>query len=179
MRANGISFANAASFPAAALQADAALRGFIWRRAVGDREVGFFGEPGAIEVEFNILAPRGRTPEERRIDQGTEHIPDFRPALLYGLAQPPWMFLPQDRDVSVVIDTDIIRTPPEQHGEAVGEDAPDGGPARRRPAFLRAYRSGNPIECGISALHLTLCRWRRRFRQKRCRFRTPLHVSVC
>ena len=91
--------------------ADAAGRGVVGHRAVGDGEVGLLEEAVAVDLEEDVLHPGGRAAVERRVDQRPDDVPDLGPALAGRLAQGPGCLAPEDREVGVVVELDRSRAP--------------------------------------------------------------------
>jgi hypothetical protein len=110
--------------------ADATRGGVVRYRAVGDGEVGLFDEAVPVDLEGNVLHPGRRPAVERRVDQRLKDMPDLLPAFADGLPKGPWVLRPEDRAVGIVIERDVLRSPPEKQGEPVGQHEPDHHPQR-------------------------------------------------
>ena len=117
---------------------DAARRTFIRNRTVSDRKVRFFRKSVSNELDLQILHPGRRPPEEGRVDQRFQNVPDLGPALRNRPAQEPRMFGTQDRPIGIVVDLDVLRPPPQQHGKPVGQHNAHHHAQTGRPARLRA-----------------------------------------
>ena len=61
--------------------ANAPRRRLVGHRAVGDREVRFFGEAVSLDLEQNVLDPGRRAAVEGGIDQRLQDMPDLAPTL--------------------------------------------------------------------------------------------------
>jgi hypothetical protein len=97
--------------------------GLIRHRAVGDGEVRLLDEAVTVNLEREIVHPGSWAAMERSIDQGLKHVPDLVPTLADRLSQRLRMFCAEDWDIGIVIDRDVVRSPPEQERETVGEQA--------------------------------------------------------
>ena len=111
--------------------ADAAGRGLVRNRAVGDREVGFLDEAVPIDLERDVVVPRRRAAKKRRVDQRLQHVPYLAPAFPDRAAQRPGMLGAEDGPVRIVVDADVVRPPPQQLRKPVGLEQPDHHAQRR------------------------------------------------
>jgi hypothetical protein len=91
---------------------------------------------------------------KRPIDQRSNHMPDFRPAFTPGLAQClEWVLCPRDWRVRVVIELNIVRSPPQYVWKAIGEDDSERSSQRRRPLLNGSHQGFRPIERGDAPSH--------------------------
>src|SRR5262249_15851621 len=108
----------------------------------------------ALDLEGNIFVPGRGTAVERRVDERPEYVPDLAPALADGLAQPPWVLRAEHRPVRIVVDGNVLRSPPQEQREAVREQKTDHHPQRGRPWFDGAERRLRPVERANALAHL-------------------------
>ena len=92
--------------------ANAARHGFVGNGAIRDGEMGFFDEPVAVDLEEDVFIPRRGAALEWRIDERLEHVPDLAPALTHGLTERRRMLRAEDWAIRIVVDGDVVGTPP-------------------------------------------------------------------
>ena len=134
--------------------ADAAGRVGVGRGAVGEGEVGFLVEAAPAQLELDVIGPAGWAAAERGVDQRLQPVGHLGPHLAERPPQRPRMLLAQHRAVGVVVDRDVVGTPPQQLREAVGQDQADDGLQRRRPGLHRAERRRAPVLGADQGAHL-------------------------
>ena len=128
--------------------------GLVGNRTVGNREVRLLDEAVSIDLEpmssFHVAGPplNGVSISGCRMCQiSLQHLLD-------RLAQRPRMLVAQDRPVRVVVDGDVLRSPPQQQGKAICEQEPHHHPEGGRPRFDRADRRRGPVERANQVAHL-------------------------
>jgi hypothetical protein len=87
--------------------------GFVGHGAVGDREMRFLDKSVTIDLQKDVIVPCRRTAFEWRVDQGLKNVPDLFPALAQRLAQGPRVLCSKHRALGVVVDGDVLRSPPQ------------------------------------------------------------------
>ena len=138
--------------------ADAPVGGRVGHRTVRDREVRFFGEPVPLHLEEDVVHPRRWSAVEGRVDQRSDDVVDLPPALADGLPHRLRMLGAQDRTVRVVVQLDVVRAPPQQNRESVGQEEADHRLERLRPRLDGAERRAGPIDGSHVRTHLTAAR---------------------
>ena len=93
------------------------------------------GEVGAMNFEFEILAPGSRTAMEWRVDQRSENVPDLIPAFTHRSPEIGWMLRAQDRAVGIIVNLDVLRPPPKKQGEPIGNQKAGHHAQARRPGL--------------------------------------------
>ena len=134
--------------------ADAARRGVVGNRAVGEGEMRFFEKPVSVDLQRQVIHPGRGTAAERAIDQRADDMPDLRPAFARRLRQRSGMLLSQDRAIGVVIDRDVMGSPPQQQRKPIGEQQIGHHPKARRPILDRSDRRTRPIVSTHQRAHL-------------------------
>ena len=82
----------------------------------------FFLIAVAYQFERDVLHPCGWPAPEGDLSQWAKNVEDLIPAFTERLSQSGvGMFIAEDRDISVVVELDEIRSPPQQHRKAVGQ----------------------------------------------------------
>ena len=120
--------------------ADAVRRALIRHRAVGDGEMALLDVAVAVDLELDVLHPGGGAAVERLIDQRTDDVEDLAPAFAHRPAEELRMLRAEHRAIGVVVDLDVLRPPPQEHREAVGEQQAHHHAQTRRPAVRRPER---------------------------------------
>lgn len=126
---------------------DAARHGVVWHRTIGNREMSFLDEAMTIDLQREIIHPRGRSALERRIDQRLQNVPDFRPALADRLAQRLRVLRAKHRTIWVIVDRNVLRSPPQKERKPVRQENADHHPQAKRPSHHRADWGFRPILC--------------------------------
>jgi hypothetical protein len=118
--------------------------------------MGFFDEVVPVDFEKNILHPGRRSAVVRRLNQGAQDRPDFRPALADGLPQAARRMLrPKDRNVGIVIDLNELGAPPEKQGKPIGQKETGHHAQGGRPGLERAKRRPAPIKPSNQLSHFS------------------------
>ena len=138
--------------------ADFPVGGGVGHRTIRDREVRFLGEPVPLHFEEDVVHPRRRSAVERRVDQWSDDVVDLPPALSDGLPQRLRMLGAEDRTVRVVVQLDVIRAPPQQNRESVGQEEADHRLERLRPGLDGPERRAGPVDGSHKRPHLTAAR---------------------
>src|SRR4029453_2061598 len=135
--------------------ADPALLRFVRHRAVRDDEVTLFEIAVAANLQRDVVVPRRGPSAERAVDQRPDHVPDLGPALACRTPERNvGMLGPRNRDVGVVVELDVLRTPPQDMGEPVPEHDPERCPQCRRPSGHGPQRGFRPVERPDPLRHL-------------------------
>src|SRR4029450_1742143 len=134
--------------------ANAAGRGLVGNRTVGNCEMRLLDETMTIDLELDVLVPSGRTAVERGINQRPKNVPNLAPALMDRLSQRPRVLVPEDGAVRVVVNRYVFRSPPQQHRKAVGEEKGDHHPESRGPRLDWPDRRRTPVLGTDQAAHL-------------------------
>ena len=134
--------------------ADAARRGVVGNRAVGDGEMGLLDEPVPVDLQQDVIHPGRRAAVERGVDQRLQDVPDLRPALLDRLRQGFGMLFSEDRTIGVIVHRNVLRSPPEQQRKPIGEQQTGHHPQARRPVLDRSDRRTRPIVSTHQRAHL-------------------------
>src|SRR6185369_17548209 len=113
---------------------NAALFGVIGNRTVGNRKMSFFYKSVAIDLEQDVVIPGCWPTKKGPIDKWFEDVPDFRPALGCGSSKcPVGMFISRYWNIWIIVELDILRSPPKQLRKTVREEHLKCSPQRLRP----------------------------------------------
>ncbi len=135
--------------------ADPARLRFVRHRAVRDDEVTLFEIAVAANLERDVVVPRRGPSAERAVDQRTDHMPDLGPALAGRTPERDvGMLGPRNRNVGVVVELDVLRTPPQEVREAVRQHDPEHRPQCRRPGRHGSQGCLRPVERSDPLRHL-------------------------
>ena len=134
--------------------ADAARGGLIGHRAVGHGEVRFLSEAVPTHLELEILDPGGGSALERRVDERLQHVPDFGPAFPARQPQHLRVLGAEHRTIGIVVNGDVIRSPPKQQREPIGEQEAHHHPKARRPLIGGTQRAARPVVLADERAHL-------------------------
>jgi hypothetical protein len=115
--------------------ADTARDSLVGHGAVSDREMTLLDEIVPVDLEQNIVIPRRGAAIKRPVNQRTDDVPDLGPAFAGKLSKGFIRVLgPEDRMVRVVIELDLMRSPPQDVRKAIGEHDAQHGTQCRRPS---------------------------------------------
>ena len=120
--------------------ADTVRRALIRHRTVGDGEVALLEVAVAVDLELDVLHPRGGAAVERLIDQRTDDVEDLAPAFAHRAAEVLRVLRAEHGAIGVVVDLDVLGPPPQEHREAVGEQQAHHHAQAHRPALRRPER---------------------------------------
>ena len=121
--------------------------GLVNDRAIGKREVGFFGEALSIDAEKLVLRP-GRMAAPSALQHRQDNLPDLRPRFLAARAEHGRVLAAHHRQVGVVVDKREVLPPEDDHGKAGGENDADGCAKTLRPRRGMPHPRAAPVALG-------------------------------
>ena len=126
--------------------ADAARRRVVVHRAVAVGPVDAVQPAVAGDGDQLVLMPGGGAAGHHAVDLRADDRPDLAPGPLRRRAQHGRVGLgPQRTAVGVVVETDVLRAPEQEHWVVGAEQDAQGGAQRRGPAFYRPQWRGHPV----------------------------------
>ena len=134
--------------------ADAARRRLVGHRAVGDGEVVSSTKPWRLISRTMSSIQVAGPPWNGVSISGPMMCQISDQHSRAGCPSAAGMLGAEDRAVGVVVDGDVLRPPPEQQREAVGEQEADHRAQRGRPGLDRADRRARPVERADQRAHL-------------------------
>ena len=125
-------------------------------RAVGKRKVCFLGIAVPLHQQKSLVIPRALAFAQHSPGLGTNRdIPNLMPQLWCGGAQGSRMTGAQHWNIRIVIDIDVLGTPPDEHRITGMQHDPDRRFQAVRPILEWPERGRGPIEGADAVTHFS------------------------